>query len=126
MSCPQSDPPRPLILVVSGERSLHTVLRGFLEGEGFLIMAAEDGASALALLQRQAVDMVLLDLHLSGMSGRELCLTINRQMAEPPPLLVMIERYQDVEAHQLHEAGVADYVRKPPHLPVLQIGRAHV
>ena len=38
MSCPQSDPPRPLILVVSGERSLHTVLRGFLEGEGFLIM----------------------------------------------------------------------------------------
>lgn len=119
MSCPQSDPPRPLILVVSGERSLHTVLRGFLEGEGFLIMAAEDGASALALLQRQAVDMVLLDLHLSGMSGRELCLTINRQMAEPPPLLVMIERYQDVEAHQLHEAGVADYVRKPPHLPVL-------
>ena len=103
MSCPQSDPPRSPILVVSGERSLHTVLRGFLEGEGFLIMAAEDGASALALLQRQAVDMVLLDLHLSGMSGWELCLTINRQMAEPPPLLVMIERYQDVEAHQLQD-----------------------
>ncbi|MGH2347041.1 MAG: response regulator transcription factor, partial [Chloroflexota bacterium] len=51
----------PTILVVDDEIAIVKVMRDFLEAEGFAVLAAHDGAEALAALTRERVDCLLLD-----------------------------------------------------------------
>ena len=59
------------VLVVDDEEVLQDVLTTLVKREGHLPIAARSGEEALALLDREDVDLVLLDLMLPGMSGME-------------------------------------------------------
>ncbi|MDS9879213.1 ATP-binding protein [Pseudomonas protegens] len=67
------------ILVVEDVALNREVASGLLQRDGHQVWLAEDGESALALCQQQAFDLLLLDVHLPGISGVELCRDIRRR-----------------------------------------------
>lgn len=62
-----------LVLVVDDEPNLCNVLRRILEREGYQVLTAPDGETALRLIKRNEPDVVLLDLMMPGIDGREVC-----------------------------------------------------
>lgn len=67
------------ILVVEDVALNREVASGLLEREGHQVWLAEDGEAALALCQQQAFDLLLLDVHLPGISGVQLCQELRRR-----------------------------------------------
>ncbi len=62
-----------LVLVVDDEPNICNVLRRILEREGYLVLTAPDGETALQLIKQHEPDVILLDLMMPGMDGREVC-----------------------------------------------------
>lgn len=110
----------PTILVVDDDEIVRVLLRQFLEGEDYQVAEAEDGASALELLQCQDFDLVILDIVMPGMDGRMVCARIQECMPEPPPVLIMTAMDYDEEVDHVYNAGAVDYIRKPLMWPVLR------
>ncbi len=59
------------VLVVDDEPHIRTVLRGYLEAEGFAVSEAADGETAVRQVRQTAPDLVLLDVMLPGIDGLE-------------------------------------------------------
>jgi DNA-binding response OmpR family regulator len=85
-----------------------------LEAEGYETVVAEDGTSALALAQEQAPDIVVLDVHMPGMSGFDVC----RMMRTNPsvariPVIMLTASVQEADIATGFDSGADDYVPKP-------------
>lgn len=63
----------PLILVVDDERHICTSLRRILKKEGYRVITAHDGDTAIQRTQRKKPDVILLDIMMPGINGREVC-----------------------------------------------------
>ena len=63
----------PEILVVDDEPQLCTALQRILNMEGYEVRTASDGETALGLVKEKQPDVVLLDVIMPGMDGREVC-----------------------------------------------------
>ena len=68
----------PRILVVDDEPHLRSALKTLLEGEGFAVLTARDGETALRMSREESPDVVLLDLVIPGPDGREVCRRIRQ------------------------------------------------
>lgn len=81
---------KPAILVVDDEVTILELIRDILEGEGFTVLIARSGTTALRLLQNTSVALVLTDLMMPQLSGLELA---RRLRADPKtasiPLILM-------------------------------------
>jgi two-component system phosphate regulon response regulator OmpR len=102
------------ILVVDDDRRIRTMLKRYLADEGFRVSEAPDGAAMRSVLERDSVDLVLLDLVLPGEDGLTLARQI-RQRSEVPVIMLtgkgeLIDRVVGLEA------GADDYIAKPFHL----------
>ena len=103
------------LLIVDDDPRVRAMLVRYLEGEGFRLSEAGDGAAMRACLARCAVDLVLLDLVLPGEDG----LTLAREIraANPGTGIVMITGRDDVIDRVAGlEVGADDYIAKPFHL----------
>jgi two-component system OmpR family response regulator len=99
------------ILVVDDEPRIRTMLRRYLTEEGFKVSEAADGAALRAVLEREAIDLVLLDLMMPGEDGLALARQI-RQRSDIPIIMLtgkgdLIDRVVGLEA------GADDYITKP-------------
>jgi len=100
------------ILLVDDEPRLADVTSVALEQAGYRVLLAADGQSALRLLESEQVSLLLTDLRMPGMSGRELMLAAKR--AHPQLPVVVMTAYSSVkDAVQLIKEGAFDYVGKP-------------
>ena len=63
----------PLVLVVDDELHMCNILRRVLEKEGYEAITAPDGETALRRIEERAPDVILLDLMMPGIDGREVC-----------------------------------------------------
>lgn len=82
------------------------------ESEGFGVQIASDGPSALENIKTARPDLVLLDLGLPGMSGRDVCEQVRRSSATLP--IIVVSAKTDVwDKVLLLELGANDYVTKP-------------
>lgn len=99
------------ILVVDDEPQIRTVLRGYLEAEGYDVAEAADGAEALAALREDPAALVLLDVMLPGMDGLE----VLRQLRSFSDAYVILVTARAEEVDKLVGLGVGadDYVTKP-------------
>jgi two-component system response regulator FlrC len=102
----------PRILVVEDDAALREALADTLELAGQSVVTAPDGEAALALLGREAVDMVLSDVQMPGMDGHEL---LRRVKAVRPgvPFILMTAYGQIERAVEAMKDGAADYLPKP-------------
>jgi DNA-binding response OmpR family regulator len=99
------------VLVVDDEPHIRTVLRGFLQAEGFAVVEAADGAAALDEIRRERPDLVLLDIMLPGIDGLE----VLRQVRTFSDVCVILLTARTEEVDKLVGLGVGadDYVTKP-------------
>lgn len=101
----------PRILVVDDEAQLRRALMRSLEGHGYSIREAEDGAEAVRAFEAFKPDVVLLDLMLPDISGVEVCRELRRKHRTPIIVLsVLGEEKTKVDAL---DAGADDYLTKP-------------
>jgi len=107
----ERSPSGPLVLVVDDEPLIRRFLRTSLSAAGFRWIEAATGAEALSMAQQYVPDVVLLDLGLPDMEGREVALALRRWSAVP--ILVLSARGQEREKVELLECGADDYLTKP-------------
>lgn len=102
---------RTSIMVVDDEQAILSLLSRILESEGYSVVGAADGKSALALLKRQEPDLAILDIMMPGLNGFQV-LELIRQHSDIP--IIMLTGNREVTA--LRDAvalGADDYLRKP-------------
>ena len=100
------------ILVVEDDHAVQKALRRLFETEGFQIEIAADGKSAVESFRKSSPAVVVLDLRLPVMSGREVCREIKQQSPSLP--IIVLSAASDVsDKVLLLELGADDYVTKP-------------
>ncbi|GAB3423646.1 response regulator [Flindersiella endophytica] len=102
------------VLVVDDEPHIRTVLRGYLEADGFSVAEAADGAAALSALRDDPPDLVLLDVMLPGSDGLD-GLEVLRRLRGFSDTYVILVTARSEEVDKLVGLGVGadDYVTKP-------------
>lgn len=100
------------ILVVEDDPAILTGLVDLLEGEGFAVEQAVDGAAALARHAEARPDLVLLDVMIPEKSGYEVCREIRRTDASTP-VIMLTAKGEEVDKVVGLELGADDYVVKP-------------
>jgi cyclic di-GMP phosphodiesterase len=109
------------LLVVDDEEAICNALRKFLTQQGYEVAVAATGEEALAILQRQKITGMLLDVNLPGMSGVELVPQIME--LEPTIALLMLTAVNDATSAALcMQRGAFDYLIKP--IDLGHLGRA--
>ena len=102
------------ILVVDDNASNRDLLSRRLVREGYRVIAAENGAEALALTTAEAFDLVLLDLMMPGMSGFEVLCRLKADAATRHVPVIMISALDELDSTvRCIEAGAEDYLPKP-------------
>lgn len=99
------------VLLVDDDVELTTLLKEYLEEEGFTVSATEDGRSAIGLVASGAVDIVVLDIMMPKMNGIELLQRIRRTSAVP--VVMLTAKGDDADRIAGLNLGADDYVPKP-------------
>ena len=99
------------ILVVEDDRNISELIRMYLEKEGFEVRLAYDGGKAVEEYDKQAPDMVLLDIMLPVMDGWSVCAHI-REKAKTPIIMLTAKSEVNDRITGL-EMGADDYLVKP-------------
>lgn len=102
---------KPVILIAEDDRDIRDLLRLYLEGEGYRVLEAENGAQALILAREQTPDMAILDVMMPEMSGFELTRSLRRY--SEIPILILSARSQDNDKILGLNLGADDYIAKP-------------
>jgi two-component system, OmpR family, response regulator MprA len=106
------DEARPQILVVDDERAVREALGRALELGGFDVALAADGKEGLGLVEREAPDVIVLDLMMPGLDGLQAC-RIMRARGDRTPILMLTARTEVSSRVQGLDAGADDYLVKP-------------
>jgi DNA-binding response OmpR family regulator len=102
------------ILVVDDEANIVELAALYLEQEGFRVLSAADGTSALEMIARQPPALLVLDLMLPEVDGWEVCRQVRSGRAAPDlPIIMLTARDDDVDKIVGLELGADDYVTKP-------------
>lgn len=101
----------PLILVVDDEPKVARLARDYLEKNGFRVTTAADGQSALAIARREKPDLVILDLMLPQIDGREVCRLLRRE--SDVPIIMLTALSEEIDQVTGLEIGADDYITKP-------------
>ena len=102
------------VLVVDDDPVICAMVREILESAGHTVATVHDGPAALARIREGGLDLVLLDLMLPGMDGREVCRQVRAQargLYLPIIMLTALRRHD--EQHAGFAAGADDYIAKP-------------
>ena len=107
------------ILLIDDDVDLREALSELLiMTDGFDVFEGGDGAEALEKIKQQAYDMVVLDVGLPDIDGRELCRLIRKQGVKCP-ILMLTGHDTDSDTILGLNAGANDYITKPFKFPVL-------
>ena len=99
------------ILVVEDEQSIRTIVEYALRDAGFSVVTAARGDDALGVVDREPVDLVVLDLMLPGLDGLEVCKRIRAE--RNIPIIMLSARGEELDKVLGLELGADDYVTKP-------------
>lgn len=115
---------KPTVLLCDDSKALHDGLASYLSEQGFLVVSAYDGETALERLRKFPVDVVLLDVMLPGMDGFEVCREIRRR--SDVYIVMLSARGEEDDRVRGLETGADDYVVKPfsPREVTIRIKRA--
>lgn len=105
---------RKTILVVEDERDIADIIRFNLEQEGFQVLTAHDGLEAVRLVKSERPDLVVLDLMLPRMDGKEVCRLIRAdERLNAIPVMMLTARAEEIDRIIGFEIGADDYLTKP-------------
>lgn len=99
------------ILIADDEREIRELLRLYLENENYQVLEAEDGRQALEILQRERVDLCILDIMMPKVDGYH----VLKELRKDNNIPVMILSAKDADAEKILglNLGADDYMAKP-------------
>ena len=100
------------VLVVDDEAAIRTLLTVFLESRQFAVRTAPDGASALALLQTEPAEVILVDWHMPGISGLDMAVEVRRTNPHIP-IALMTGTPRAIQPATLQQVGISRMFVKP-------------
>jgi len=99
------------IILVEDEEDAAALIRHTLESQGYQVETYEDGFSALDAVRREPPDLLLLDVMLPGIDGKDVCRAIRRDYDFP--IIMVSARTSEVDKVIGLEVGADDYITKP-------------
>jgi two-component system alkaline phosphatase synthesis response regulator PhoP len=99
------------VLLVEDEENLASLVRAYLEKEGYDVISVTSGAEALRAVEGEPVRLVVLDLNLPDMDGLDVCRQIRTRSSVPIVMLTARDEEHDRLAGL--ETGADDYIGKP-------------
>jgi len=100
-----------LILVVDDEPKIVRLARDSLEKNIFRVVTAGDGQSALTMARREKPDLIILDLMLPNIDGREVCRILRKE--SDVPIIMLTALSEEIDQVTGLEIGADDYITKP-------------
>jgi DNA-binding response OmpR family regulator len=105
---------RPLVLVADDDPDILALVRFRLERDGYEVLSAPDGETALDLALARTPDLAVLDVMMPRLDGYE----VTRRLREHGPttgipIILLTARVQEPDLERGYEAGADDYVTKP-------------
>jgi two-component system, OmpR family, phosphate regulon response regulator OmpR len=100
------------IVIIDDDARIRDLLRRYLSQEGFDVLLAEDGRALDRILQRETIDLLVLDLMLPGEDGLSICRRL-RAAGVKTPVIMLTAKVEDVDCITGLEIGADDYLGKP-------------
>jgi CheY-like chemotaxis protein len=103
------------IMIVDDEESLIELIRAVMEQEGYEVTTAINGEEALNKLKSVKPDLIILDMMMPGMSGREVCDKIrsNPETKDLKIIFLTVAKFSEAGKDVLKKMKVLDYINKP-------------
>jgi CheY-like chemotaxis protein len=103
------------IMVIDDEENIVELVKAILENEGYEVITASDGKECLDKLKTTKPDLILLDMMMPGMSGREVCERIRKDPRTKNLRVVFltVAKFSESGKNVLEKMKVADYITKP-------------
>lgn len=99
------------ILIVDDEEDIREIVEIYLINEGFQVMQASNGVEALKVIEKQSVDLIILDIMMPEMDGIKTCLQIRKD--RKVPIIMLSAKAQDSDKILGLNIGADDYLVKP-------------
>lgn len=100
------------ILVVDDEKNTRLLLRAILEAEHYTVSTAENGEEALEIMDREHIDLVILDIMMPKMDGYEFTRTLRENQSNLPILMASAKLLPE-DKRKGFIVGTDDYITKP-------------
>ncbi len=102
------------ILVVDDETYIVELVKFNLEKEGFQVIVAYDGLSAINMVKQQHPDLIILDIMLPEMDGLQVCQTLKQNPEyKAVPIIMLTAKGEEIDTVLGLEMGADDYIKKP-------------
>lgn len=110
------------ILIVDDNEDIRAFVRVSLEDDGYRVLEAADGESALRVFRNENPSLVILDIGIGQPDGFEICRIIRAESLVP--IVMLTSRADEVDEAMCLAAGADDYIRKPvsPRILSLRVG----
>ncbi len=110
-----------IVLCVDDDTGMQTMVKTVMEGEGYSVILASDGAEGVSLFEKYQPDIVLMDLMMPVMDGLEACTRIQTLPGGSQTPVVIMTAFDEFDAvEQAFKAGSTDYLTKPINWAVLR------
>ena len=100
------------ILVVDDDKHTRMLLQAVLESSGYTVVTAKNGEDALEAMEREHIDLVVLDIMMPKMDGYEFTKTL-RETDNNLPILMVSAKQLPADKHKGFLVGTDDYITKP-------------
>ncbi|MDD1514004.1 response regulator transcription factor [Priestia megaterium] len=99
------------ILIVDDEAEIRNLMSIYLKNEGYQVVDVPDAATAMDMLKKQKIDLIILDVMMPGMNGIDTCLKIREEYTMP--IIFLSAKSEDMDKIHGLASGAEDYVTKP-------------
>ena len=99
------------ILVVDDEELIRSVIKEYLNLDGFKVYEAEDGEKAIEIVKNNSIDLVIMDIMMPKMDGYTACKEIKKE--HDIPFIMLSARSEEYDKLIGFDLGIDDYVTKP-------------
>lgn len=101
------------ILAVDDDHDILEVLQFILEDSGYEVETLSDGRKLMSTIDEKHPDLILLDIMLGNMDGRELCSLVKKEIKTHNIPVILISASHDISASINKEGGPNDFIAKP-------------
>ena len=99
------------VLIVDDEQRIRKLISDFLQRDGYTVVEADNGQSALALFATERIDLVILDVMMPEPDGLTVCREIRKKSSVP--IIMLTARSEELDQLFAFELGADEYVTKP-------------
>ncbi|WP_250675708.1 response regulator transcription factor [Paraclostridium ghonii] len=99
------------ILIVDDEKEIRDLIEIYLKNEGYKVIKASNGEEALDILEKEKINLIVLDIMMPKIDGLEVCKKVREKLNIP--ILMLSAKSEDMDKIQGIMTGADDYLTKP-------------